>query len=313
MYNLLLLAISLICFKNTLSYKISTDGKCGPKNGYTICPDNECCNKDGKCGFDRNYCGIECQSEYGFCLPTNYEFMTCLSCIGCIDCDEDPKFAILCPNTCIKKSSYISTDGKCGPFKICPDDQCCDKDGNCGTSEEHCNISLGCQYSFGKCDKNKYVSNTKTNKSTTSAKRTETPNSNKVVVSTDNKCGPDNDKKVCPSGSCCSKYGHCGTSEKYCNVEYGCQIGFGKCYKVITTKKTATAKYTSTKKVSTSTTVTAKAKSSSSANTGEKCGPENGNKVCPSNQCCSKYGNCGTSEKYCDTSFGCLKNYGRCY
>ncbi|ORX83425.1 hypothetical protein BCR32DRAFT_177909, partial [Anaeromyces robustus] len=31
---------------------------------------------------------------------------------------------------------------------------------------------------------------------------------------------------------------------------------------------------------------------------------------CPSGQCCSKYGYCGTSEKHCGT--GCQSSYGKC-
>eukprot|EP00833_Pecoramyces_ruminatium_P000382 jgi/Orpsp1_1/1174414/evm.model.c7180000050008.1 len=266
--NYTILAILLLCFKTSLAYNYSTDGKCGPSNGYRICPGNECCNKNGICGFDKNHCGTGCQSEFGYCLPSNYQSLSCSSCIGCVDCDKNPKNALLCPSTCKKKESYNS----------------------------------------------------------------------KLKISTDGNCGPDYGT-VCPSEKCCSKYGHCGTKEKYCDISYGCQIGFGRCYEIISTKKTSTKKSTttikksSTKKSSSSTkksstkksstkksstkkttiikTIVAKSTGYSNISTDGKCGPENGNKICPSNKCCSKYGYCGTSEKYCDTSFGCLSKYGR--
>eukprot|EP00833_Pecoramyces_ruminatium_P008224 jgi/Orpsp1_1/1182256/evm.model.c7180000080514.1 len=47
-------------------------------------------------------------------------------------------------------------------------------------------------------------------------------------ISTDGKCGKNNGKK-CPSDKCCSKHGYCGTTDKYCSVELGCQSEFGKC------------------------------------------------------------------------------------
>jgi len=42
----------------------------------------------------------------------------------------------------------------------------------------------------------------------------------------------------------------------------------------------------------------------------ERCGPDYGNKKCTNNECCSKWGYCGTSEKHC--SSGCQSKYGRC-
>jgi len=33
----------------------------------------------------------------------------------------------------------------------------------------------------------------------------------------------------CQDGYCCSKYGWCGKSDSYCNINNGCQSEFGKC------------------------------------------------------------------------------------
>jgi len=45
--------------------KISTNGKCGHK--YGKCPNNQCCNKNNRCGRSIDYCGYGCQSEFGRC------------------------------------------------------------------------------------------------------------------------------------------------------------------------------------------------------------------------------------------------------
>jgi len=42
-----------------------------------------------------------------------------------------------------------------------------------------------------------------------------------------NGCGPNVGNQSCPTGSCCSEYGYCGTSNDHCKV--GCQRQFGTC------------------------------------------------------------------------------------
>jgi len=41
-----------------------------------------------------------------------------------------------------------------------------------------------------------------------------------------------------------------------------------------------------------------------------RCGKDFGK--CPNNQCCSKYGWCGSSNLFCDTSEGCQSEFGKC-
>jgi len=45
-------------------------------------------------------------------------------------------------------------------------------------------------------------------------------------ISKNGECGKGKGK--CPSGQCCSKYGYCGTSNRYCKS--GCQKSFGECH-----------------------------------------------------------------------------------
>ncbi|KAG4086025.1 hypothetical protein H8356DRAFT_1373850 [Neocallimastix lanati (nom. inval.)] len=84
---------------------------------------------------------------------------------------------------------------------------------------------------------------------------------NTIFILNNNKCGTyDDGIYVCKNNKCCSKYGHCGDTEKYCGK--GCQNNYGLCY----------------------------SKSS-------RCGIEYG--ICNNNKCCSKYGYCGNGKKYC--------------
>ncbi len=46
---------------------ISTDGKCGPENGNTMCKDGKCCSQHGWCGTTDEYCKDGCQPNYGKC------------------------------------------------------------------------------------------------------------------------------------------------------------------------------------------------------------------------------------------------------
>jgi len=99
-------------------------------------------------------------------------------------------------------------------------------------------------------------------------------------ISTDYRCGKG--KGRCPAGQCCSKYGWCGTSDKHCSVDQGCDSKFGECHA------------TSTPKISKD----------------GRCGSSYGH--CPGSKCCSKYGWCGTSDKHCAISKGCQSEFGKC-
>ncbi|ORX75620.1 hypothetical protein BCR32DRAFT_210153, partial [Anaeromyces robustus] len=137
----------------------------------------------------------------------------------------------------------------------CPSDQCCSKYGYCGTSSDYCDISSGCQSEFGECTNN--IIKTSTVKGM---------------------CGKEYGK--CPSGQCCSKYGHCGTTSEYCTISTGCQSEFGECQIDIVSPVIG------------------------------RCGKDYGN--CPLGKCCSKYGYCGTTADYCNATKGCQSEYGMC-
>ncbi|RMZ89343.1 hypothetical protein DV736_g3420, partial [Chaetothyriales sp. CBS 134916] len=93
---------------------VSTNGLCGPSNGYMTCPGSnfgDCCSTSGYCGNSSDYCG-----------PGN-----CYS--G--QCDPD--------------TGGPSTDGSCGPNfagnKTCTGTQfgnCCSINGYCGSTSAYC-------------------------------------------------------------------------------------------------------------------------------------------------------------------------------
>ncbi|KAF2794231.1 carbohydrate-binding module family 18 protein [Melanomma pulvis-pyrius CBS 109.77] len=93
---------------------------------------------------------------------------------------------------------------------------------------------------------------------------------------------------ICKTGQCCSKYGNCGTTSDYCAASV-CQSAFGKCDP---------------------------APGPGSVTPDSTCGniqkgAGNGY-VCKTGQCCSKYGNCGTTVDYCGAANGCQAAFGSC-
>jgi hypothetical protein len=119
-------------------------------------------------------------------------------------------------------------------------------------------------------------------------------------ISEDGRCGPG--IGVCKSGECCSRYGWCGTTEKYCSVERGCQSEFGDCEGI---KRKASKSVTSENLTSENLTI-----ENLTISEDGRCGSGIG--VCNKGECCSKYGWCGTSEKYCSIERGCQSEFGDC-
>jgi len=147
-----------------------------------------------------------------------------------------------------------------------------------------------------------------------------------AVTSANGECGAG--KGSCPSGTCCSKYGYCGTSSAHCGV--GCQAKYGLCSSSSkkSTKKTSTKKSTkktvtkkttkksttpkkSTSTIKKTTTVTTSKSSNNTSlpvSVNGMCGPEHG--VCPGTSCCSQYGYCGKTDAHC--GMGCQSEFGKC-
>jgi len=214
--------------------------------------------------------------------------------------------------------SAYQTSKECGPgLGYCHDNECCGKNGYCGTSSSYCEVDSGCQVGYGVCNGVSQYTPTTTRyvRPETTSVVVPDPETTTVgpkptgEVSKDGKCGPQNNNTICPAGECCSKYGYCGTTDNHC-IKY-CVSEFGICKNsngdVINQSTTTT------------TTTTVPAPGPTNPPSGEvskdgKCGPRNNNTVCPAGECCSKYGYCGTTDdhciKYCVSEFGVCKNSG---
>jgi len=259
------------------SMKVSTDGRCGPKNGGATCPSGQCCSKYGYCGTTTDHCVKYCLQDYGSCDNTSNA-----------NTNTKSKTSATTTTTAAAASSNVpvSTDGRCGAKNggtACPNGQCCSKYGYCGSTSAYCD--KGCQVGFGNCNNN---SSSSTAKPTTTTKKSTTTKSSAstgtLKVTTDGRCGAN--FGICPSGQCCSKYGYCGTTTAYCGKN--CQSNYGQCANSNDSGSTSG--------------------NSSKISTNGKCGKDNG--ICPNNECCSKYGYCGTTTAYCGK--GCQSEFGKC-
>jgi hypothetical protein len=148
------------------------------------------------------------------------------------------------------------------------------------------------------------------------------------VVGPSGSCGGSKNY-VCSPGLCCSAFGWCGTGDGFCDA--GCLSAFGLCQSTSSTSSSSSSsikpsssssssssiKSSSTSSTKTSSSSTMKTTTSSSAaaqKTGTlspdgSCGGTN-KYVCPTLQCCSQFGYCGTGTGYCGT--GCQLAFGVC-
>lgn len=115
--------------------------------------------------------------------------------------------------------------------------------------------------------------------------------------STDGSCGQSQLHSFkCPSKTCCSQFGWCGSGSDYCGV--GCQKKFGSCSK----------KAASTPSASPPSPTTGPNKTVTIDGTCGKSQP--GQHQCGAALCCSKFGYCGVGIDYCFS--GCQAMYGKC-
>ncbi|KAL1607853.1 hypothetical protein SLS60_002791 [Paraconiothyrium brasiliense] len=53
--------------KTSAASNVSTNGKCGARNGNKVCPGSKCCSVMGNCGDNLLYCWAGCQQAFGQC------------------------------------------------------------------------------------------------------------------------------------------------------------------------------------------------------------------------------------------------------
>ena len=189
-------------------------------------------------------------------------------------------------------------------YGSCTDGECCSKYGWCGVTEAHCDVNSGCQSEFGRCNRANQ-SSTPTS-STTSAI---SPSTTSRTLPTEtarakDRCGIIDNKNYgsCADGECCSKYGWCGVTEAHCSVNSGCQSEFGRCNSSSDNPNNNNNNNNNENNENVNNNIRTSRTS--------RCGRRYGK--CDKNQCCSKYGWCGTSESYCSVEAGCQSEFGRC-
>ncbi|KAK4448307.1 carbohydrate-binding module family 18 protein [Podospora aff. communis PSN243] len=108
----------------------------------------------------------------------------------------------------------------------CPGETaCCSQYGYCGSSDQFCLTTAGCQARYSN-----------------SSSACHAPRSG-VSISVDGTCGSTGVGKNgyrCPNNAtiaCCSASGYCGNSKDHCDVNAGCQSGFGTCTGTRTTPR----------------------------------------------------------------------------
>ncbi|KAK0630818.1 hypothetical protein B0T17DRAFT_232316 [Bombardia bombarda] len=132
-------------------------------------------------------------------------------------------------------TSNVSTNGSCGNGVTCSGSRfgtCCSSNNFCGSTDDYCLVSNGCQAAFGSCQGTTSSSTVKTTSTTTrKSTTTATPTPTGLPVSTDGKCGADYGKTCVGSafGTCCGPLGDCSSSTIACLSILGCQVGYGQC------------------------------------------------------------------------------------
>jgi len=267
--------------------KDNDDWKCGKK--YGKCKKDYCCSKYGWCGKSDIYCDISkgCQSKYGKCnsetpIENNEDDE---------DNDEDNEIA-------------ISTDGRCGENRgKCMKGYCCSKYGWCGKSDKYCKISKGCKPDYGKCNSDVKIEDSKDEPIEDNEDNEDNDEDNEIAISTDGRCGENRGK--CMKGYCCSKYGWCGKSDEYCKISKGCKPDYGKCNSDVKIKDSKDEPIEDNEDNEDN-----DEDNEIAISTDGRCGENRGK--CMKGYCCSKYGWCGKSDKYCKISKGCKPEYGKC-
>jgi len=132
--KILILVLSIISLSLVNSEKEEKYlGRCGPLDGDCLI-NGECCGRFGFCGKMDAHCHISkgCQPQYGACRYEHEHYD---------------------PNDRKVYDWELTPDGKCGVANkgVCPLGQCCSKEGECGTTDEHCLVTKGCKSLFGDC------------------------------------------------------------------------------------------------------------------------------------------------------------------
>ncbi|ETN46031.1 uncharacterized protein HMPREF1541_00214 [Cyphellophora europaea CBS 101466] len=159
--SLLLLLLPLQSIAQTSStLTVSENGDCGSDVSQTCLGSRfgNCCSSRGFCGSTTDYCGADCQIDFGTCSSLN--------------------------------ATLISADGNCGASdpegQVCLGStfgNCCSPRGFCGSTSDYC--GTGCQSGYGNCGSNDGESTTSVADSATSSSAASTAGQGAVEAATE--------------------------------------------------------------------------------------------------------------------------------
>lgn len=178
-------------------FEISTDNICRINNNK--CSKDNCCSLDNKCGFGLNYCNTN--DEYNGDNSLN-KYDTYIN-------NEKQYIYDNNTNLSLSKNNRCGIDLKNKLQYYCP-------------KNKYCNDNSFCD------NKNINVLKLKINNKDIETKKYDGINTyrdipikeEQNIISTDNKCGLQNNYKICSNNQCCSSSGDCGNSKEHCYISY---------------------------------------------------------------------------------------------
>ncbi|KAG7077227.1 chitin deacetylase [Colletotrichum scovillei] len=197
---------------------VSPDNSCGKTgNGgsskaYTCPTKLPCCSVNGWCGSTDAYClpANGCQTGFGTCKGTTSSSKAPAVASSSKASASASKAPVSSPSS-TAVAVNVSPDNSCGKTGnggsaagySCPTDlPCCSVNGWCGSTNDYCLATNGCQTGFGTC----------TNDGSPPAGGGDGGDSGSGV------CGPDNGNAKCAANECCSAAGFCGTTAEHCKA-----------------------------------------------------------------------------------------------
>ena len=255
------------------NFEVSTDGKCGLMNNNKICPENECCSKEGLCGSSKDHCYISETEKYENNINLNnisYINKQFFSSKGSLE-QYDKKTNEKLKNMYDKDNITVLNKGICGFNKDdekvykCPPEQCCSKNNICTTNLDHCDLD---NEKLIKLNGNeaieKYINKKK--------EENNIKKSNEFIFNNNNFCGKNlinNQIFNCDTNDCCYN-NKCGSGYDFCEFSDPKNTFHGK---------NALENYKKNR-----------------ISTDGTCN----NKICPDGECCSNNNKCGKEESYCN-------------
>eukprot|EP00474_Spongospora_subterranea_P009919 CRZ10377.1 hypothetical protein [Spongospora subterranea] len=257
--------------------KTTTNGRCGPDFEFTKCPVGLCCTQNGHCQNCHTVDYPLCPKQKDFVDRFGKNPMKVIKGLLPLEPMENCKGVL----STRRSLEGFQLCGKKHNFLRCPYNQCCNKDGLCGTGKHFCNKEQ-------QCPEQPYTGTTEYLSGNLVPDRglLDQLYNCRGDLRADRRCGAKFGFGRCKVGECCSKHGRCETGD-VCNDSPTCPIQLKpvasatNCLGIPSTHE-------------------------------NRCGPYNNFMKCKMGECCSYEGICGTSASHCNDESFCPKqeNYG---